>query len=104
LKEYQVIIKSKFFSLLFKVDKDLSEQLKKTLSPCYGMRLHIGHYLRKIRGIDDIENAHNIKFSFNCSKCRSRFSVIGNLLASPPNPGDLKLELEKIACRNWTIL
>jgi hypothetical protein len=72
LKEYQIIIKSKFFSLLFKVDKDLSEQLKKTLSPCYGMRLHVGHYLRKVRGIDDIENAHNIKFSFNCSKCRSR--------------------------------
>ena len=30
-----------------------------------------------------------------------RFSVIGHLLASPPKEGELKAELEKIACRDW---
>ena len=75
MKEYQAFIKSKiFFSLLFKIDKDLSEQLKNTLSLCCGMRLHAGHYLRKVRGIDDIEDGHNIKFSFNCAKCRHRIN------------------------------
>jgi hypothetical protein len=44
----------------------------------------------------------NVKKSRLRSWPEFRFSVIGNLLASPPNSGDLKFELEKIACRNWT--
>ncbi|MBF0366476.1 MAG: transposase [Oligoflexia bacterium] len=30
-----------------------------------------------------------------------RFSVVGGLLASPPNKGDLKVEIEKLCQKNW---
>lgn len=36
----------------------------------------MGHYQRKIRGIDDLDDSHNEKFSFCCSKCRHRVNPI----------------------------
>ena len=47
------------------------------------MRLHVGHYLRKVRGVDDVENDHNLKFSFNCSKCRRRVNPTSLRFFSP---------------------
>ena len=114
MNKYQEIIKSKlFFQLLFEIDKDSSEQLKKTLSPCCGSSLHVGHYPRKVKGIDDCEGEQQIKFSFNCSKCRHRvnppslrffnriifassfFILISSLLNN--NDYDLKLASKKFS-------
>jgi putative transposase len=43
----------------------------------------------------------NVKKSRLRSWGEFRFSVVGQLLASPPHTGDLKSELEKIASRKW---
>jgi hypothetical protein len=57
------------------------------------MRLHVGHYSRKVRGINDLENEQNVKFSYNCSGCRHRV-----------NPASLRFFSQTIFASSFYIL
>jgi hypothetical protein len=69
----QIVFNVTLYSILFKIDQELTEIARAACCPYCGGPLHCGYYIRKPRGgPDNLPEEYSIRMGLCCGHCRRR--------------------------------